>query len=148
MLSTIVSVVFYGFYAYDVVPYGYYALADTLSIICSSLTQAMICYLFWNIDNIQPLGVRGLPEYDEVKVEETDQFFDLQLRLWYQFMRDQDDIPSIYQSKITSTTFRGSLIKNDRQNLHEIENDKQKMRESLLGTNEEPTQSRLSVNNV
>ena len=63
---------------------------------------------------------------DEVQVEETDQFFDLQMRLWYQFMRNPEDRPSIFKSTLTQTTARG--------NFFETEN--QKMHESLLFVNE------------
>ena len=92
-------------------------MADIFNITCSSVTQAMICYIFWNIDKIQPPVVRGQSIHDEVQVEETDEFFDLQLRLWYQFMRDPEDRPSIYKSTLSQTTARGSFIENDYQNI-------------------------------
>ena len=63
---------------------------------------------------------------DEVQVEETDQFFDLQMRLWYQFMRNPEDRPSIFKSTLTQTTARGSFV----------ETENQKMYESLLFVNE------------
>ena len=111
-------------------------MADIFNITCSSVTQAMICYIFWNIDNIQPPVVRGQSIHDEVQVEETDEFFDLQLRLWYQFMRDPEDRPSIYKSTLTQTTARGSFV----------ENEDQTMQESLLEVNEEPNQLGNSLN--
>ena len=83
MVSTIGSVIIFGLYTWKGISVDDYYISDALNIICSTLTQAMICYIFWNIDNIPAQVVRGLSEHDEVQVEEIDQFFDLQLRLWY-----------------------------------------------------------------
>jgi hypothetical protein len=96
MLSSLVSVVMLVLDAWYDVPYGYYLASDILNIICSSLTQAMICYIFWNVDNIKESNNEN---NDEVFTEEIDENDDLQMRLWYQFMRDPEDEerPSIYR---------------------------------------------------
>ena len=65
---------------------------------CSAITQVRICYIFWNMDNIQfvPLPatletneeeVTSEEAIEEVRVERIDSDFDLQLRMWQQFMR-------------------------------------------------------------
>ena len=55
----------------------------------------MICYIFSNIDNMTEIDVSK----DEIVVEPTDEHFVLQYQLWTQFMRDPEDIVSLYQSK-------------------------------------------------
>ena len=82
MLSTIFSVVVFGLFAVKAVSIDVYYISDILNTICATINQAMICYICWNIDNIPARVVRGDSEHDEVQVEETDQYFDLQLRLW------------------------------------------------------------------
>ena len=42
--------------------------------------------------------------YVEIHVEEVDQNDDLQMRLWYQFMRDPEDRLSIFQSPQSART--------------------------------------------
>ena len=52
----------------------------------------MICYIFSNIDNMIEIDVSK----DEIVVEPTDEHFVLQYQLWTQFMRDPEDIVSLY----------------------------------------------------
>ena len=66
MVSTIVSVIIYGLYSWGVVSPDDYVISDTINIFCSTITQAMICYIIWNIDNIKPPVVRGISEHDEI----------------------------------------------------------------------------------
>ena len=66
MISTFVSVLASGLYSWDLIQYEKYCMADTFNIFCSTVTQAMICYIFLNIDSIQPPVVRGVSEFDEV----------------------------------------------------------------------------------
>ena len=86
MLSTTVYVVFFCLYSLEVFPIevgvAYYLAADTFCNICSCITQAMVCYILWNIDEIEPEVIRGNSEHDQVSVVEVDEHFDLQLRLW------------------------------------------------------------------
>ena len=83
MNSSLVTIVFFGLYSLEVPKAAdYYLVGDTFCIICSCITQAMICYILWNIDNIKPEFVRGNSEHDEVNAVEVDDHFDLQLRLW------------------------------------------------------------------
>ncbi len=59
------------------------------------MTQSMICYIFWNMENIEEPYV----ENDvELHIEEVDENDDLQMRLWYQFMRNPDERPTFYRS--------------------------------------------------
>ena len=78
---------------------------------CSTMTEGMICYIFWNMNNIQFVPVPSALEtneeevateeaIEEVRVERTDSEFDLQLRMWQQFMRV--DTFSVYQRSRTS----------------------------------------------
>ena len=66
----------------------FYFAVDILSFFCSSTTQMMICYIFWNMDNIQfvpvPAAQQNVDEEDtrddaieEVQVKQTDYEFDL-----------------------------------------------------------------------
>ena len=118
MISTSVSVIASGLYSWDLIQYEKYCMADTFNIICSTVTQAMICYIFLNIDSIQPPVGRGVSEHDEVHAVETDAHFDLQMRLWHQFMRDPDDIASIYQSNETKIAEEESFVENNNQSMH------------------------------
>ena len=52
MLSTFVSVVGFGLYSWGLIAIKYYLMSDIFNIVCSVLTQAMICYIFWNMENI------------------------------------------------------------------------------------------------
>ena len=67
--------------------------ADIFLNFTSSLTQIMICYIFWKMDSIQFVPVPATEDNDneeaakeevmqEVRVERTDSEFDLQLRMW------------------------------------------------------------------
>ena len=42
-------------------------MADNINIFCSSIVQAMICYIFLNIDSIKPPVIRDNSEHDEVQ---------------------------------------------------------------------------------
>ena len=52
MLSTFVSVVGFGLYSWRLIALKYYLMSDIFNIVCSAITQAMICYIFWNMENI------------------------------------------------------------------------------------------------
>ena len=112
MISTLIFVIIYLIAAYSGIhyKYDYISMADNINIFCSSIVQAMICYIFLNIDSIKPPVIRDNSEHDEVQVEEIDAHFDLQMRLWYQFMRDPDDIASFYQTTETEIAGEGSFI--------------------------------------
>ena len=79
----------------------------------SAITQVMICYIFLNMGKIQFVPVPAALETDEeevaaeeaieeVRVERTDSEFDLQLRMWQQFMRVAPS--SVYRRSRTSTS--------------------------------------------
>ena len=79
----------------------------------SVITQVMICYIFLNMGKIQFVPVPADLETDEeevaaeeaieeVRVERTDSEFDLQLRMWQQFMRVAPS--SVYRRSRTSTS--------------------------------------------
>ena len=53
MFSTIVTVIAFGLNAWGYISYEIYLMTDIFNIICSSFTQAMMCYIFWNMENIQ-----------------------------------------------------------------------------------------------
>ena len=74
MLSNIVSVTVLGLYSWGHIPEGYYLASDIFTVVCSALTQEMMCYIFWNMENIkEPVEEIN----DEVHVEEVDQNDDL-----------------------------------------------------------------------
>ena len=79
---------------------AFYYAADILLYSCSSITQMMICYIFWNLDNIKfvplPASKENASEEvstdDSIKVElvkPNDSDFEFQLRMWQQFMREK-----------------------------------------------------------
>ena len=95
MFSTIVSVVVLGLDAWYDLPYGYYIASDIFNMICSSLNKAIICYIFWKMDNIKvPIEEKNY----EVYVEEVDENDDFQMRLWYQFMKEPEEEFCVYRS--------------------------------------------------
>ena len=62
---------------------------DNFYIFTSSLTQVMICYIFWYMDTIKFVPVPDDWEndveefaYEEVRVDRTDSDFDLQLKMY------------------------------------------------------------------
>ena len=52
MLSTIVSVVALGLSAWGIISYEIYWATKIFTIFCSSITQALMCYIFCNIGSI------------------------------------------------------------------------------------------------
>ena len=70
ILTTIFSVIAVGLNSYGLVSWDDYLMTDCLAIFCSSITQAMICYIFWNMENIQ----EPVTETDDdiPRVEEVD----------------------------------------------------------------------------
>jgi hypothetical protein len=94
---------YYGFFAYTL---------QLLEIFCDRLTEVMICYIFWNMDNIQfvPVPTANKTAEEEVApedaiklelVQSTDLTFSLQLVMWQQFMRVPNS--SVHRSLKTST---------------------------------------------
>jgi hypothetical protein len=76
MLSTIITILFLGLGESEVLQSKYYHMADTFTAVCSSLTQAIICYIFWNIENLQEPFVLDEEErldesIDLVRTQET-----------------------------------------------------------------------------
>ena len=82
---------------------AFYYTADILLYSCSSITQMMICYIFWNLDNIifVPLSASKENASEEVSTDDSikvikvelvkrnDSDFEFQLRMWQQFMREK-----------------------------------------------------------
>ena len=98
ILITIISVIAVGLNSYGLVSWDFYLMTDFLTILCSSVTQAMICYIFWNLENIQEPVTEA--DDDLPRVEEVDTQPDIQMRLWYQFMRDPNDSLSSFRSVV------------------------------------------------
>ena len=69
MISTLIFVIIYLIAAYSGIhyKYDYISMADNINIFCSSIVQAMICYIFLNIDSIKPPVIRDNSEHDEVQ---------------------------------------------------------------------------------
>ena len=84
MFSTVVSGVFFVLYSWKVLPsfasVTYYLAADIFNNICSCITQAMICFVFWNIDNIETQVVRVSSERDKIQdpeeIEDDEEAFE------------------------------------------------------------------------
>ena len=89
---SIFSIFLFSAVIYAVVPRyvnkDYDEIAFIFYIICSSTTQVMTCYIFWNMDNIQFVPVSADRKNDEeevdteevieeVRVERIDSEFDL-----------------------------------------------------------------------
>ena len=73
MISSVVYVIIFSISAYSSIhyKYDYIDMADNFSIICSSIVQSIICYIFLNIDNIVKPTFRGVPQYVSIQVEEA-----------------------------------------------------------------------------
>ena len=88
---------------------------EIVYVFVKSLIQAMICFIFWNMDNIKfvPVPVEQITSDEEdtdnvIQVEliqQNDFNFQFQLRIWQQFMRDPS--ASIYRS---TATYSESLV--------------------------------------
>ena len=94
MVSTIVFIAALGLFSLSSDLLDYYFMADIFNIVGSSATQALICYIFWNIENIREGGIETR---DDVHGEEIDEDTVLQMRHWHQLMATKViDLPSFY----------------------------------------------------
>ena len=87
VLISVVSGLFDVFEYLGYVSSACYDLSLILMTLCTSLTQFMICYIFWNIDNIRFVPIPKEEVDGEIQVERTDSEFNLQLRMWQQFIK-------------------------------------------------------------